>query len=383
VDETLAALTRFCVGNNDLDELELILGEFNLFEAVGMRRQEIRHSRFLAFLLDPKGAHGLSDLFLTRFLQRAVRDASLTTFGLTAIELELMDLSDAQVFCELDSIDILVTSAANRLTVSIENKVGEHSNQLQRYLLKMERKVDGHRILPVFLSPQGAEPSESRYFPISYESVVEILNQALESRRANISADVLLVVQHYIRLLERHVVNDSKIQELCIQIVNKHRKALEILSEYLTDGRGAAKAFALSEFVSRGWKRTSGYLVPPGWEQVVSTGDRQLPLVTFWIDPKLKEITLIMEILPGEPRLRQRVFEIAKANPDVFTAKQKELSQKFGRILRYPLCDASLLEEESPEVWQARITQGIETFIDEKLPRITETFKNAPPEGLI
>jgi hypothetical protein len=58
VTEQLAALTAFCVDNPELDQLEAMLAEFNLFEAAGLTNQEIRHSRFLSFLLDPKGAQG-------------------------------------------------------------------------------------------------------------------------------------------------------------------------------------------------------------------------------------------------------------------------------------------------------------------------------------
>ena len=37
--------------------------KINIFEAAGLERQEIRHSRVLAFLLSPNQTHGLGDLF--------------------------------------------------------------------------------------------------------------------------------------------------------------------------------------------------------------------------------------------------------------------------------------------------------------------------------
>ena len=39
----------------------------NLFEILGTTTAEIRHSNFLAWLLDPKGNHGLQDKFLRAF----------------------------------------------------------------------------------------------------------------------------------------------------------------------------------------------------------------------------------------------------------------------------------------------------------------------------
>ena len=41
------------------------LSRFNIFSATGAERAELRHSNFLATLLDPNGSHGLNDRFLT------------------------------------------------------------------------------------------------------------------------------------------------------------------------------------------------------------------------------------------------------------------------------------------------------------------------------
>ena len=57
--EELNLLQELIVNNPDLEKLEGLLDRFNLFEALGIVRQEIRHSDFLAFLLDPRQNHGL------------------------------------------------------------------------------------------------------------------------------------------------------------------------------------------------------------------------------------------------------------------------------------------------------------------------------------
>ena len=54
-------LEAFLVENPDLERLELLLDEFNLFEAVGVVRQELRHSDFLGFLLDLDSAASALD----------------------------------------------------------------------------------------------------------------------------------------------------------------------------------------------------------------------------------------------------------------------------------------------------------------------------------
>jgi hypothetical protein len=52
--EDRQALEAFVVENDDLETLEGLLEQFNIFEALGVARQELRHSDFLAFLLDPR-----------------------------------------------------------------------------------------------------------------------------------------------------------------------------------------------------------------------------------------------------------------------------------------------------------------------------------------
>src|SRR5262249_10582480 len=47
-----------------LTKLEARIGRFNIFDALGIARAEIRHSSFLAFILDPAESHGQGQLFL-------------------------------------------------------------------------------------------------------------------------------------------------------------------------------------------------------------------------------------------------------------------------------------------------------------------------------
>ena len=71
----LQALERFVAENDDLLTLEEQIGRFNIFDALGIARVEIRHSNFLAWLLTPGESHGQSDLFLKAFLMDVLRKA--------------------------------------------------------------------------------------------------------------------------------------------------------------------------------------------------------------------------------------------------------------------------------------------------------------------
>jgi hypothetical protein len=52
-------LERLVVDDEGFQHLEGLLSRFNVFEAMGVVHQEIRHSDFLRFLLDPNATHGL------------------------------------------------------------------------------------------------------------------------------------------------------------------------------------------------------------------------------------------------------------------------------------------------------------------------------------
>ncbi|HEY9655978.1 MAG TPA: PD-(D/E)XK nuclease family protein, partial [Crinalium sp.] len=82
--EQLGALEKFIVDNHYLEKLESLLTQFNIFEAVGVTRQELRHSDFLAFLLNPSQTHQLGDRFLKRFLKRVLIEAEFS--GVSDIE---------------------------------------------------------------------------------------------------------------------------------------------------------------------------------------------------------------------------------------------------------------------------------------------------------
>lgn len=141
------ALTAFVVENRDLERLKALLERFNIFEAIGVVRQELRHSDFLAFLLNPQENHRLGDIFVKRLLQRLLVDTEDVSVPVTPIDLDLWSLEQMEVRREWQRIDILLLDEPNRLAVIIENKIGtgEHSDQLRRYHRTVTEHYPGWR----------------------------------------------------------------------------------------------------------------------------------------------------------------------------------------------------------------------------------------------
>ena len=62
------ALSKLKALEENLQKLKNKADKLNIFEAVGMNTQEIKHSAFLAWLLNPEMPHNLGNKFLRTFL---------------------------------------------------------------------------------------------------------------------------------------------------------------------------------------------------------------------------------------------------------------------------------------------------------------------------
>ena len=118
--------------------------DYNVFDV--LETKEVKHSKFIASFLDPKGLHYQGDLFLREF----VNACGISDFGL--------DTSNAQVYREYENIDIYITDGNKHII--IENKLwtGDHDEQIARYIQAIVDEQDEQdeiyeRILVLYLTP--------------------------------------------------------------------------------------------------------------------------------------------------------------------------------------------------------------------------------------
>ena len=198
----------------------------NVFEVLGITNTEIRHSNVLAWLMRPNGNHGLG----SRVLKPLIEHAGGSAPG---------DCSDFRIMRESDNIDILALSTANRLTLAIENKIwsGEHDEQLARYRGIVERRYPGWEHLYLFLSPYGTPPESEAdrgtWIPIDYRVTLGIVEDALNG--CNTSNKAKMLIGDYIDSVRRHIVGDESLQERCVEIYLKHKRAIDLVMKNLPD----------------------------------------------------------------------------------------------------------------------------------------------------
>ncbi|HEV8604630.1 MAG TPA: PD-(D/E)XK nuclease family protein [Tepidisphaeraceae bacterium] len=230
-DEALGALERFVVDNDELLELEARIGRFNIFDALHIARAEIRHSNFLAFILDPVESHGQSQLFLKALLMDLLKAAPPNLRPLSPIDIDGIDLRGVTVRREWEDIDLLIVSDQPSFVVAIENKIdsSEHSQQLSRYKTTISQHYPNARPLYVFLTPDGAEASEPEWVSYAYSDVHRVLTRVRSTYANAIGDDVLVFLDHYLNLIGTRLMDDEKITDLCQRIYKNHRQALQLI----------------------------------------------------------------------------------------------------------------------------------------------------------
>lgn len=276
--ELKAAIDRFLADNPELEALAAELAQFNVFRAMRIERAEIRHSNTLAWLMDPRGSHGLGSIFLRRLLSNMllVNDADIA--GLSAADVELMDLSDVEVRREWRNMDILVLIRARpNVAVLVENKLdsGEAVGQLARYRKAVSEEFADFGLIPVLLTLDGqaSDDDSSEFIPYSHSNVLDVLTRIVTQRRSQMPQAVEVFLEQYLATLRRLTMRDEKLVELCKTIYRKHREAIDTIVELAGSNefdRIANEVFdedGSFEILGRG--RNVVRLIPRSWSPIL------------------------------------------------------------------------------------------------------------------
>ena len=379
--EDFAALERLIVGDPDFERLETLLAEFNVFEAIGVVRQELRHSDFLAFLLDPQQNHGLGDAFVTRFLQKAIAQAPRAGLPVSPVQLDLWDLEGVAVLREWQNIDLLLLDAEHRLATIIENKIGseEHSRQLERYYTTVQSQYPDWAILALYLTPDGDVPEgDERYLACGYDVIHDVCEELLARRASTMGSDVQVLLRHYIQMLRRHILTDTPIAQLCQEIYRKHKRALDLIFEHRPDRQDVIRRF-LEELVVDEPRlvlddstKTYVRFTSARWEspflQQGQGWTRSGRMLLFEMENYADAVRMRLAIGPGPLDVRRRLFEFAQTHP-IFSARGA-LRQKWNTIYSRSLATARVAADLETEELKEKIRAEWQRFLATDFPEI-------------
>jgi hypothetical protein len=199
--------------------------------------QEIRHSNFLAWLFDPNESHSFGDKIIKDVVCKLVREnrEQCEKIGFDSITMMLLDYSSFKIYREREHIDLLMVSDSEKIIFCFENKVfsGEHDEQLNRYMRKIEEMYHGYKVMYIFLTPDGLEASEEDWLTLSYRDLIKIIVDDAEKTVLSIQEQVY--IDNYINTVRRSIMQDEELSRVCSEIYYKHKKALDLIFENIPD----------------------------------------------------------------------------------------------------------------------------------------------------
>ena len=367
----------------DLLRLESLLSKFNLFEAIGVVRQELRHSNLLAFLLNPSQSHSLGAVFLKELLQSVLLQTEVES-AVSSSDLDSWNLDAATVQREWHHIDILVIDDVNRFAVIIENKVdtGERSDQLNRYYKDVRSHYPGHKVVALYLTPDGDSPTSDRYHAVSYTQVCLVVERLVALRRSTLGSDVVMLLEHYAQMLRRHIVSDSDIAGLCRSIYQKHRQALDLIFKHQPDPQTqiseCVRALIAQEPSLRPHNFGRGYInfglrewdVAPAQHRIEHEDGRWLPYLaaTHFLDG----LSVGLWVAPGIDENREKLLQMARQHQ--LTGFSRRLTGVWSRASAFHLLSTRDYNKTQDEIASA-IAERWAEFMRDELPRIVRAVR--------
>lgn len=212
----------------------------NPFNIMGASDYEIRHSKVIAWLLDPTSGHGFSEFVFRQLLVIAIQN-----YGK---RFQVTDLSDIKIYTEWvvessgERIDIVGVSETNNFVIVVENKVNasQRDGQLTSYRKAIETKYSGYTYYPFFLSLFGDAPGEEDewYMVLSYSNVISVLVSLLEkigNGEIGVSPRIHSFIEDYKNTVSKHVYADDKILNFGEILLQKYRSIIQRVEDYEND----------------------------------------------------------------------------------------------------------------------------------------------------
>jgi hypothetical protein len=220
-------------------ELMSILRQFNPFKVLSVDEYEIRHSNFLAWLLNPNENHSIGDKFLRQFFSEVISTSKYYS-KYSFKDLKTKGLQNTEVLREYkiengQKVDLIVVIHEFKTVILIENKIKakEHSDQLTAYYDFVKGKYLKYRVVPIYLTLFGDDPKNNdEYFSYSYEQIFNNINMLLKSYRNTIPDRQYEFINQYKEALQEVLeMADAKAIQLAKDIYSEYRDVFNFVFE--------------------------------------------------------------------------------------------------------------------------------------------------------
>lgn len=265
----------------ELEGIRVPKGDINYFTATAMLTQEIKHSAFLAWLLDPSKEHNLGSAMIERFIDRLFRysnvknkNANNTKSNLDILCYKNINKNNLLNVCKNGEIEVEteVASSANKRAdlcitllsadkkekylILIENKVFSttHDDQLSEYETLAKEKYSDYKTILVYLTPEGEPPCNiggdgeynANWSIFDYKEVRDIINGLCEdildkNKYPNLDSTNRTKLKHimedYVDMLNNNILIENPDVWDKIRIIRKnYEKELELINNWQDSG---------------------------------------------------------------------------------------------------------------------------------------------------
>lgn len=355
------------------DQLSLETKKPNIFRALGVSDYEIRHSNFLAWLLDPHENHGLGNIVLKKFFYDVLVNEKAKNISI--ISVAKLDISKVEIRREWKNIDILIITET--FIISIENKLwaSESKDQLADYEKIVKAEFPGHEYCFVFLTPYGQSSSIPKlYIEYSYIEIVDILERVLTIRETTINSSTRVYLNDYITLIKQNIMSDDTVNDLAKKLYFNHKDLFDFVFENKPDYYDKFYSILSEKVEKKGWvigSKNKGFvrfLTPklldliPKYKEFNGWPGKEALLFQFSFKngEELKFSTVISPF-KGSSIFRGFVNEILKELEESSPPDKNNWRSYFREILDLPL-------ELNTKEWNAEYGKEIDKFIEKITP---------------
>ncbi len=372
----------------DFQKIHRRMSPFNIFEAVGAIRAELRHSNFLAYLLSPSRPHGLRARPLAAILRAILARMPASQRPIMTLELVAGELDDAIVYRERYNIDILIELPRLRFIVAIENKIDAKATegQLARYGEHLKSAFPDYRRLLIFLTPDGMNPNHNLYVAYSYAELAQVLETLTTDALEPIPTETTLIMRHYLDMVRRHIVQDDRLRALALTLYERHKEAFEFIFECRPEPQSLLNIVRqrVQDCQDLLEDSNGGNLfrfVPKVWDERLTTikGDLAkwsktgrgilFEAKTYANAPGKVNLALILG--PGDPTMRSQVYQAASLQPQLFTSLVKPMGVQWTTIFSRDLLTAAQAKDLTFEAQSTNVGLGWSDFQAQSLPQLT------------
>lgn len=384
-------LENFVLSNPELDRLENLLSDFNIFETLKSEYTEVMHSNVLAWLLDPQENHGLASYFIRQFFKFVVSTnrTRFSSAGISLVDFELFVYGDVEIRREWKNIDILIIVAEDNknIVVALENKIktSEHSGQLQRYRAIVEREFRDFTRFYIYLTPDNLIPSDDEWISFNYDVVADLLDELLRGRKSSLSANVYSFISQYQTILRRYIVGNSEVERIAVEIYKKHKEALDIIFEHKPDvylvlskhlqDRLNKKKEIITDSVGKTVIRFTTKSIDPRLKRVGEGWIKSQRILLFEFTLSGNRVALRLYIGPGESDFRKNLINMFLKNKKLFKKADRRFGTKWHAVYQSDFLRKKDFEDSDMGEMKAKLDRKFDEFINSDLPLIEEHFQ--------